>query len=301
MNILCCTSNEYSPYAGVMLTSLFENNKNIKFTVYVFTTGLCPDNLERMAMLEKKYGNTICIKNFTEEDLKIKLPGDWGIYPFLKLYAIHVLDDIDNLLYLDTDMIVVSGISELADIDIGDNYIALAPDCGPIAEHRKRLDISSDSFYGNSGLIYYNLKKCRENNIWEKCAAFINNNDSLIRYADQDVFNKVCSGHIYEMGLEWNMQSYYYLNSPKIQPQYKDQLKCKKTKPKVIHYTCIKPWYRDCDFPLKKEYIKYERMLGWNLPHLLSRNYTPLRFYINKLKYILQRLGLHSFDYLYEL
>lgn len=53
MNILCCTSNEYSPYAGVMLASLFENNKSIKFTVYVFTTGLCPENLERMAMLEK--------------------------------------------------------------------------------------------------------------------------------------------------------------------------------------------------------------------------------------------------------
>jgi uncharacterized protein YeaO (DUF488 family) len=28
--------------------------------------------------------------------------------------------------------------------------------------------------------------------------------------------------------------------------------------PKVIHYTCIKPWYRDCDFPLKKEYLKYD-------------------------------------------
>ena len=103
------------------------------------------------------------------------------------------------------------------------------------------------------------------------------------------------------MGLEWNMQAYYYLNSPKVQPQYQGQLKYKKTKPKVIHYTCIKPWYRDCYFPLKKEYLKYERMLGWNLPHLLSRNYTPLRFYINKLKYLLQRLGLHSFDYLYEL
>ena len=74
MNILCCTSNEYSPYAGVMLASLFENNKSIKFIVYVFTTGLCPENLERMAMLEKKYGNAICIKNFSEQDLKIKIP-----------------------------------------------------------------------------------------------------------------------------------------------------------------------------------------------------------------------------------
>lgn len=300
MDILCCTSNEYSPYAGVMLTSLFENNKTMNFNVFVFTTGLDIANAEKMMALQNKYNHTIHIMSFTKEMIGIKAPGTWGIFPFLKLYASHVLTDIDRLLYLDTDMIITRSVSSIEQIDINNYYIALAPDCGPVIEHRKRLGISQSHYYGNTGLIYYNLKKCREEQIWEKSVTFINENDDKVLYADQDVFNKICAGHILELGLEWNMQASYYLNRPIIQPEYKKLLMQKKKEAIVLHYTCVKPWYKDCDFPLRKEYLKYERISGWNIVHTRSSSYNLYYGIINGVRYIIQKLGLHTYEYLYE-
>ena len=39
INILCATDNNYAPYCGIMLTSLFESNRDCGFNVFVFVDG----------------------------------------------------------------------------------------------------------------------------------------------------------------------------------------------------------------------------------------------------------------------
>lgn len=301
MNILCCTSNEYAPHCGVMLTSLFENNKDIIFSIYIFTTYFEEANVNLMQGLSKRYGHTLQIMEFTKESIEINPPGKWGVYPFLKLKVAEILPNIDRILYLDTDMIICRSIAEIKNIEIDNFDIALPYDCMDGEEHKIRLGIPSDNFYGCSGLVYFNLRKCRENQLWEKAKTFIKMNPEIIKYADQDVLNYICSGHIKTLGMEWNMMAYYYRTKPYIASNRKDRLDYIKKDPIIIHYTCKKPWFKDCHFPLKHLYWKYAAISGWIIKPKFSSSYNILKDIIERIRYFIQDIGIHDYCFLYKL
>lgn len=300
MEILCCTSNEYAPHAGVMLASLFENNKELNFNVYIFTTGFNDENIENMKLLSLKYNQEITIKCFSVDDIGFVPPGNWGIYPYLKLYAAEILTDVDRILYIDTDMIILSSIAKIKDIDLSNYYMAMAVDCQDGQEHKQRLGIPNNNFFGNSGLILFNLRKCREDNLWTKSVEFINKNAELIKFADQDVINKICTGYIYKLGIEWNMMAFYYLNKPLILPELLSLLEEKKNEAIIIHYTCIKPWYKDCDFPLKYQYKRYLAKTMWSHKNNYSPQFKITDYIIKNIRYFFQRIGIKNYDYLYK-
>ena len=52
INILCATDNNYAPYCGIMLTSLFDSNRDCHFVVYIFQDG-------SMSEVNKKSKGTI--------------------------------------------------------------------------------------------------------------------------------------------------------------------------------------------------------------------------------------------------
>ena len=299
MNIICCTSNEYSPYLGTMLISLFTNNKG-KIIVNIFSDNIDSNNKSKFEILARQYNQEINIYNITKEELGINAPGSWGIYPYLKLYAPVILKGIDKAIYIDTDMIILRDITKIEQINLEDYYVAMAYDCQEDKEHKKRLSIPNENFYGNSGFIYFNLNKYRNDDIWEKCKQFINHNTNIIKFADQDVINKICTGKIFPLEIEWNMLSFYYLNSPKICSKFIPCLEEKKLRAKIIHYTCIKPWYKDCDFHLKTVFIKYSKLSPWTFKYDYSPSYSRSSFYINKIRYFIQYLGLKKYPYLYK-
>ena len=54
INIVCATDNNYAPYCGIMLTSLFESNKDCVFSVYVLINGdFSSQNKRKYKMLEE--------------------------------------------------------------------------------------------------------------------------------------------------------------------------------------------------------------------------------------------------------
>ena len=56
INVLCATDNNYAPYCGIMLTSLFESNRDCRFVVFVFVDGYLTDaNQKKYKVLEQKY------------------------------------------------------------------------------------------------------------------------------------------------------------------------------------------------------------------------------------------------------
>ena len=56
LNILVQSSNYYAPMAGVMLTSLFENNQNItNINVYLLTSDMSQKNRDRFLALAEQY------------------------------------------------------------------------------------------------------------------------------------------------------------------------------------------------------------------------------------------------------
>ena len=54
ISILCNSSNEYAIHCKVMLTSLFENNKQNDKEVYVFSTSMSDENIKGFGAFRTK-------------------------------------------------------------------------------------------------------------------------------------------------------------------------------------------------------------------------------------------------------
>ena len=122
-------------------------------------------------------------------------------------------DDVEQVLSMDNDTVVFQDLSDLWDIPMGDNVMAMA------------LDIESMQWpgcpYFNGGICMHNLKEERKlTDRWIKMM-----NTDKFKYPEQDLFSKTCRGRIIELPREYN-----------VMPAFLDEVK----NPKVIHYAGVK-------------------------------------------------------------
>ena len=133
--------------------------------------------------------------------------------------------------------------------------------------------------YFNSGLLFMNLKKWREDNLSKKIINFKENNPDKISTNDQCAINCVVNKRWKRLPLKWNHQTGMYRNKS-IKKRYSDdELKEALNNPSVIHFIGIdKPWNKYCYHPWQKEYIETSKELG-----LAIETATELEFFIKSL------------------
>ena len=106
ISILCNSSNEYAIHCKVMLTSLFENNKQNDKEVYVFSTSMSDENIKGLELLGQRYGTKVQIIIVDSQKLQF-LPIHFAYHNiacYLRLFAADLLPGINKLLYLDCDI-----------------------------------------------------------------------------------------------------------------------------------------------------------------------------------------------------
>lgn len=311
IHLLFVSNNNYIPHIAVTLASIFENNKNLRFEVHILTTDLTNEYKDRLKDFVQSYGNRLDIKVIRENELEINPQrcGQWGIYPSLKLYAADFFPNIDLMLYIDADMVCIRHLNSkgLLNIDMSEYYIAATADAQDGYIHKKRLGIPTENFYGNAGFMYLNLKKWREDNIREKCFEFFNNvaNTEKIKFGEQDVINKICTGHILELPIEYNIMNQYYLHTDALIPdRYKCSINRHKQEAIIIHYIgSNKPWFEDRNFPLDEYYWKYQKLTPWKgakygYSSSHRRGLTNIRY---KIGFLLHKYGIRKGDWYYDI
>jgi len=171
------------------------------------------------------------------------------------------LSNIDNLLYLDSDMIVVSDISDLDKYK--DNLVNAVKD-GCINKYLETFDLNN---YFNSGLILFNVSEWTKGNYQDKLIHFIENCKLELTYPDQDIINCALDGKISEIPLNYNLGTNCYLfNDFLLKFYYKNrnishsEVENAKIDPKILHSTGllgIKPWMENNINPFNEEFMKY--------------------------------------------
>ena len=309
MHLLYVTDDSYVPHVATTMVSVFENNPNMHFFVHLLATDISKSNEEKLNWIIKKYSHQLDIKiiNPQELDINLSICGHLGIFPSLKLYEADLFPDIKSILYMDADMICINSIQALEEINMDNYYVAAAPDEAACEQHKKRLSLPQNSFYGNGGLMYFNLDKWRKDKIREKCFSYFNApaNRDIIKFAEQDVINKICQGHIYQLSIEWNMMQLYWLHHQQAIPiQYKNDIKNYRKKTIIIHYIdACKPWFRDCNFPLKKYYYKYAAMTPWKMTDYGYSKYYEGKWisFKNQIKNILHKTGVKKWPFCFDI
>lgn len=173
MHIITAFNDNWSSYAGVMLQSLYENNRDIQITVHVLQADVKEGH--RMVLRKQAAGFEHQII-FYDFDIQ-KLPSDimtnasWTEEAYFRLFIADMLPEyIERGLYLDPDIIINRCIYDLYFMDMGEREVI---GCREFSRKKEGFgDIRDELFasciveedfeYFNSGVMLLNIKKIRE-------------------------------------------------------------------------------------------------------------------------------------------
>lgn len=283
MDIVCCLDKSYLMPAGVMICSLCENNKNEAVTFHVMHNDLTVNEEIRLKKITDKYGKTILFYNVNHSYLKNISIGNRGqqklsISTYYRLFIGDILPrHIKKIIYLDGDVIVCDNLREFWNIDVENVALAGVPDdnlyYGNIKQTYNRLKYPPNLGYFNAGVLLINLQYWREHNVIDIFLSLINSK-VIFMHHDQDILNSVFHEKKLFIPLKYNLMSSFlwqphYRN---ISWEYNEEIEQVARNPIIIHYTGVKPWYKECDHPYKKEFLKYKALTEWK-DSFLKNNY----------------------------
>lgn len=294
INILCATDVSYVPYCGVMLTSVFESNKDSSVDVYILIDKPLPKKAQsKFASLAEKYNNKINYlqidKSFLEK-FPIKGMDYWSIATYYRLYATELLPSfVHRILYLDCDIIVDGKLDALWQTEMTDVAAGCVPDIFDYMSERPiRLGYPSHVGYFNAGVMLINVDYWREHNVGKQCLDFLASHYDVVEANDQDVLNAVLWNKKIQLPVTYNFQiQFLKINFYKELTKYQEDIDKARCHPVIIHYAApIKPWqmmyYKS---PYKDVWSKYKRQSQWwylwpQLPKRKTINYLIKRYFL---------------------
>lgn len=238
--IFFSTDDNYIPYLDVAVASLIKNaSKDKCYKIIVLNTGLNPKNIEKVKMKEQS-GFKIEFVDISEHVKNIKSyfknVYHFSIVTYYRLFIASLFPQYKKIIYLDCDLVVLGDISELYNIDLGENILGVVPDqyvCNT-QEFRlyaeKAIGVNADTYF-NAGVLVVNLEQFRKDNIEKKFMKLITQYNFDLLDPDQAYLNYLCYGKTHMLPNGWN-------KSP-------TNTVCEGNK-NIVHYNLYKkPWQYD--------------------------------------------------------
>ncbi len=221
---LAC-DGKFAPYTAVTMASVLKNkhpNDNIRF--YILDGGITDENKEKILALKDisdceiefaKIDPAMFEKFYLNPLLHLATP----IY--YRLNIPQMLANEDKVVYLDSDVIVLTSLRRLYQTDIS---------CHPLAAAKESTYPRTTV---NTGVIVINTKMWREQNITSQLFDWLNaNHNNQASLGDQSAINAVLEGRIKILNDHWNDQT----RNPVTGWQG--------AHPSIVHYNGkIKPWH----------------------------------------------------------
>lgn len=303
MDIVICINKHYLMPAGVMLCSLFENNKEERINIHALLGEGGDQCMRPLQEITEKFHQTIQfydMKDTQTDDFPV------GLYfqePFItkeayfRLFVMDVLPQtLEKVLYLDVDMVICGSIRELWDMDISDVAVGAVPDCFHQDIHEtNRIGYEVGLGIFNSGVLLINLNYWREHDVMKEFVAYAKEAKDHLKYHDQDVLNYVFRHSKKELPIRFNLQTIhmYYDRFRYLHFRLIEEVKEAFRHPVIIHYTGPeKPWYINAYHPLKSYYEKYRQLTPWK-KDTLKRMHIPLKKRLRRLLVCIRRRDMH--------
>lgn len=301
IHIACNIDSNYVRHCAVTLVSLFENNKEEKFTAHIIAQDLSENDKKTLTEIASGYQSQV---RFYEPDITLlegftirKFSKRISMATYYRCILSELLpQDIDKVLYLDCDIVVMGDIRSFWNTPLNGIGVAAVEDIGSADPRRYEiLKYPMKHAYFNAGVLLINLIYWRSHNIAHGCIDYFHKYPERIIYNDQDLLNCLLHDSKKLVDLCWNVQDAFYRNPSTTNKEWKDKYaECLKH-PIILHYTNRKPWEYDSQHPLRKEYFYYLNLTpwkGWHPSHSLANNIKrffrllPFYLHIRRPKYI---------------
>lgn len=277
MKVLNCAysfMDNYAQHAGLSILSLFDNNKEAdEINVYILDNQISEINRNRLESLASEYGRKVIFVSLEKISEKMDVNTHFCRSTYGKLFLAQI-KDVDLMLTFDCDTIVTGSLLPLLDIDMTDTLFAGVQDTvNPYFVHRIGLT-DNDRYLNCGGVILLNLKLWRAMGTEQQCIDYVMEFDGNPPFVDQGTINHVCKDKKKVLPPEYNLINPMFMFSvDKIKRLFKmktyytqEEIERAKVAPKVIHYTgelYNRPWFSNCDHPLKHIYLDYLEKSPW--------------------------------------
>ncbi len=255
--IVLSIDNNYATYAYVTIYSILENaNQNTYYDFYILTPEQSEITIsDKISGLQKKYNCNIQFITIKSDSICNTL-DDIPNAMYYRLLIADLLPQYSKCIYLDTDLIVLSDLTELFNTDLTGYYIAGVKDWASIHSYKqfhpqiidKFIDLLDMQNYVNSGVLVMNLDLIRKHNLVPKFKELIKHGVDDRRsfpYQDQDIINIICRNHIKCIDTRYNFMSNFddIITQGLLSEGFSNEkIKQIINNPAIIHYAMEKPW-----------------------------------------------------------
>lgn len=195
MNILVTINQGYVLPLQVMLESLFQNNPDEHFVIFLIGEDLPAWAYDAIAAQCVSRGHILW--EISVEPALLQGAPTPRYYPramYYRLLAAELLpDDLDRVLYLDPDILILNSLRPLYDLELGDNLFAAAShgDLVNVSKYVNMLRLSTYTAEGyfNSGVLLMNLPHMRNRVRKADIIRYANAYQDYLILPDQDILN----------------------------------------------------------------------------------------------------------------
>lgn len=267
INICLSTDDNYIHHTAAVVASVLSNAKRKdNYHFYILSTQLSDDNKKKFDKLKKIKDCRIDYPKLDEQSLApfkaVKMHSHLTLATFNRLLIPMLFPQLDKMIYIDSDLIVLSDIADMNNIDVSGYYFAGVKDANSKGLVKKH-GYDPKYEYINAGVIIINCAELRKQDYFKKMLEQIGKIEA--KTGDQDFINYCFHEKIKIISYKWNMYHKFHFESyggkqPMDDIDYANAVK----NPVIIHFVGPdKPWNIDSVHPYKKEYLKYLQMTPW--------------------------------------
>lgn len=247
-HIAFASNDAYVPYLAVTLQSLLSHQPEVEgrqWIVHILTDGMSEGSVQSLEEIVSKRADFRLEVHVVSTQSFSELPDlGYSIYTYLRFLLPTVLPAVDKVLYLDVDLLVADDISKLFLAPI-DTAIAAVPEFWN-QKHRKKWQLSAETFYFNAGVLLINLSIWREKDYAKSLITWCGEHQKRLRFPDQDALNVVLQDDVSWLPLRYNvmyndMERTDYYENARFQTEIGDCL----YRPAIIHFAGCAPWFDD--------------------------------------------------------
>lgn len=217
--VVFASDNNYVPMLTTTIHSMmFNASSRFRYDITVLHRDISRDNQEIMHEFFSRYDNMrlsfcdvsdiIGRYNLTTNNPHI------SVETYYRFLIQDLLPCYDKVLYLDSDLIIKSDISELFATELGDSLLAAAHDIDFVANVNMKngerlayakqiLEMKDPYSYFQAGVLVLNTRAMRSRHTMGEWLEFAS--DDRFIYNDQDVLNAHCEGEVVFLDYNWNV------------------------------------------------------------------------------------------------
>ncbi|GAB2699476.1 glycosyltransferase family 8 protein [Mucilaginibacter koreensis] len=287
ISIVIVTDEHYVIMLAALLKSIEENHITTEnIDVYVVEDGVTAKSKQCIADTITSAQIRVHWINISEAlPANVQLPVDRTSFPmiaYMRLFIPYFIPPaVSKVIFLDVDMLVMTDISRLWTIELGQYPVAAVQD--PLlmtfsnhwggVKNYKALGFTPGTPYFNSGMLVINTKQWEQEQIAQQVIDVVNRNKAYANYPDQYGLNIVLANRWLKLDNRWN-----YFASGLLPDPY------------IIHFTTRKPFYKSYNKndAYQQLFYKYLKLTPWHSAQPVSE----FRRFGKKLSNVWQKIKL---------